>query len=90
MRPPEDYPYPAPEEVERWQTSAACRGIDPDLFFPDRGESTKEAKAICLGGCAVLNECLEFALENTHMPGILGGTSERQRRFIRRARRLAI
>ena len=33
-----------PEE-RRWQEQANCLGVDPDLFFPERGASTKEAKA---------------------------------------------
>ena len=36
----------------RWQERANCLGVDPDLFFPERGASTKEAKAVC-GGCEV-------------------------------------
>ena len=35
----------------RWQERANCLGVDPDLFFPERGASTKEAKSVC-GGCA--------------------------------------
>ena len=37
----------------RWQERANCLGVDPDLFFPERGASTKEAKAVC-GGCEVV------------------------------------
>jgi WhiB family redox-sensing transcriptional regulator len=35
-----------------WQDYANCRGADADLFFPERGASTRKAKAIC-GACAV-------------------------------------
>ena len=28
----------------RWQERANCLGVDPDLFFPERGASTREAK----------------------------------------------
>ena len=45
----------------RWQERANCLGVDPDLFFPERGASTKEAKSVC-GGCEVRMECLEYAL----------------------------
>ena len=34
----------------RWHERANCLGVDPDLFFPERGASTREAKAVC-GGC---------------------------------------
>ena len=30
-----------------WQDYANCRGADADLFFPERGASTRKAKAIC-------------------------------------------
>jgi len=70
-----------------WQAQAACAGVDPELFFPDRGMSTREAKAVC-ACCAVRGDCLEFAMTNHERFGIWGGLSERERRRIRRARRL--
>ena len=76
-----------PEEAS-WQMEANCLGVDPDLFFPERGASTKEAKAVCRG-CVVREECLEYALANGEKFGIWGGLSERERRRIRRQRALA-
>ncbi len=70
-----------------WQESSNCLGVDPDLFFPERGASTKEAKEVCRG-CIVRNDCLEFALANGEKFGIWGGMSERERRRIRRQRAL--
>lgn len=70
-----------------WQTEANCLGVDADLFFPERGASTKEAKAVCQG-CEVKNDCLEYALKNGEKFGIWGGLSERERRRIRRVRRI--
>ena len=64
----------------------SCRGMDPDIFFPDRGESLRPAKAVC-EDCIVRDECLEFALDNRERFGVWGGTSERERRRLRRARR---
>ena len=72
----------------RWQDLANCLGVDPDLFFPERGASTKEAKEVCRG-CVVREECLEYALANGEKFGIWGGMSERERRRVRRARALA-
>src|SRR6478735_3198813 len=72
----------------RWQEQANCLGVDPDLFFPERGASTKEAKAVCRG-CQVREDCLEYALANGEKFGIWGGLSERERRRIRRQRALA-
>jgi WhiB family redox-sensing transcriptional regulator len=72
----------------RWQERANCLGVDPDLFFPERGASTKEAKGVC-HGCEVQAECLEYALRHGEKFGIWGGMSERERRRIRRQRALA-
>ena len=68
-----------------WQSRANCLGVDPDLFFPERGASTKEAKEVCRG-CVVRDDCLEYALQNGEKFGIWGGMSERERRRIRRQR----
>ena len=70
-----------------WQDSANCLGVDPDLFFPERGASTREAKDVCRG-CVVRVDCLEYALANGEKFGIWGGMSERERRRIRRQRAL--
>jgi WhiB family redox-sensing transcriptional regulator len=72
----------------RWQERANCLGVDPDLFFPERGASTKEAKGVC-AGCEVRLECLEYALRHGEKFGIWGGMSERERRRLRRQRALA-
>ncbi len=68
-----------------WKQFANCLGVDPDLFFPERGASTKEAKRVC-SACVVRQECLEYALENGEKFGIWGGMSERERRRVRRER----
>ena len=66
-----------------WQSSASCNGVDSAVFFPERGASVLPALAIC-GNCAVSPECLSYAMERSHLVGIWGGTSERQRRLLRR------
>lgn len=68
-----------------WFSEAACRGTDPDLFFPSRGENyeTKAAKQVC-AECTVCAQCLEYALQAGIKHGIFGGTSERERRRMRR------
>ena len=71
-----------------WQDQANCMGVDPDLFFPERGASTREAKEVCRG-CVVRIDCLEYALDNAETFGIWGGMSERERRRLRRARSLS-
>ena len=71
-----------------WQDLANCRGADPDLFFPERGASTRQAKGICRE-CVVREDCLEFAITSSEKFGIWGGMSERERRKIRRERQIA-
>lgn len=71
-----------------WQDYANCRGADADLFFPERGASTRKAKAIC-NACDVKAECLDFAIIQGEKFGIWGGMSERERRRVRRQRIVA-
>jgi len=75
----------AREAGTAWMEHANCLGCDPELFFPERGESISEARAVC-AGCAVRPECLEFALAIGEKQGIWGGLSEREGRRLRRQR----
>ena len=68
-----------------WHDLANCRGADPDLFFPERGASSRTAKSICRL-CVVQDQCLEFAIVSSEKFGIWGAMSERERRKIRRER----
>jgi WhiB family redox-sensing transcriptional regulator len=76
---------------EPWIAQGACHGLvetigprERDrLFFPSRGEPTKRAKAMC-ADCPVRQECLDHALREGIHYGIWGGTSERERRTMRR------
>ncbi len=64
--------------------AGACRDR-PDLsWFPELGESTAEAKAVCMR-CSVRQECLEYAAADpdARRYGIWGGTSSRERRQAR-------
>lgn len=65
-----------------WQALAKCVGKSA-LFYPAKGESTAPAKAIC-AECPVKPSCLRFSLENKETFGIWGGTSEKERRVLRR------
>lgn len=76
------------EPRKGWQRKANCMGVDPDLFFPERGTSTREAKEVCRG-CVVRDECLDHAIAAGEKFGIWGGMSERERRRVRRARIVA-
>ena len=71
-----------------WMDQAACRGVDPGLFFPERGARAAfdRIRAIC-ETCPVQVECLEYALEINTQHGFWGGKSERERRRMRRERK---
>ena len=71
-----------------WRNSALCRDTSPELFFPvgttgPALHQISEAKAVC-AQCPVKAECLEFALATNQDSGIWGGTSEEERRLLRR------
>ena len=71
-------------KVPAWTEQALCAQVDPELFFPDRGGSVREAKSIC-AVCPVRQECLADALQTRDKFGVRGGLSERERRRIYRA-----
>jgi len=71
-----------------WMARGNCATHRPDTFFPSDGVGVEVAKRVC-EGCAVQQRCLEYALRNRIDHGVWGACSERQRRRILRARRLA-
>ena len=34
-------------KIPVWRQRAACRGVDPDIFYPVSDEEAEDAKAIC-------------------------------------------
>ncbi|WNM74139.1 WhiB family transcription factor [Mycobacterium Phage Nergal] len=74
----------AVDPFEPWELDALCAQVGSAPFFPDKGESTRDAKRVC-GRCPVTDQCLARALSMPLNPfGIWGGTSERERREMRR------
>ncbi|CAL9614700.1 WhiB family transcriptional regulator [Streptomyces sp. enrichment culture] len=74
--------------MDNWRNRAACRTEDPDLFFPigTSGPAllqTEQAKAVCRR-CPVQQQCLDWALETGQSIGVWGGTSENERRALKR------
>jgi WhiB family transcriptional regulator, redox-sensing transcriptional regulator len=67
---------------EVW-ASALCAQVDPDLFFPEKGQPSAPAKAVC-ARCPVTALCLE-----TFGPlvdqGVVGGLTAQERRARRKA-----
>jgi WhiB family redox-sensing transcriptional regulator len=75
-------------DVAAWRERSACRDSDPDVFFPVGSTGTAleqiaTAKRICRA-CQAVSECLEFALATNQEAGIWGGTTEEERRKLRK------
>lgn len=70
-----------------WQDKALCAQVDPEIFFPEKGGSTRNPKRVC-AACEVRPQCLDYALthEDAGRFGIWGGLSERERRRIKASR----
>lgn len=71
------------QEDLSWHWDALCAETDPEVFFPEKGEPSDAAKAICTR-CPVQAECLDYALRHDERYGVWGGTSERDRRRLRK------
>ncbi len=82
-------PDPVRGEELDWRAGAACRDVDPELFFPTAVNGAtlvaaeRRALAVC-AMCPVLADCRAWAVvEQPH--GIAGGLTEDERRRARRA-----
>ncbi len=71
-----------PADPDAWKADGLCRQVDPDMWFPEKGGSTRTAKRLC-GECTVAAECLAYALEHDERYGIWGGKSELDRQKLR-------
>jgi WhiB family redox-sensing transcriptional regulator len=67
-----------------WRWDAVCATVDPDLWFPETGKSTRDPKALCRR-CPVTAECLQDALDHNDRYGIRGGLSPNERHKLRMA-----
>jgi WhiB family transcriptional regulator, redox-sensing transcriptional regulator len=74
-----------PVDADNWRERAACRGVDPSVFYPTSEKEEEPARSIC-GACAVKAYCLDYAIANKEKDGIWGGLNEKERRRIIRAR----
>lgn len=74
---------------ERWRDAAACRDVEPRLFFPvgltgSALAQAERAKAVC-ALCPVVEECLAFAVTTNQEYGVWGGLDEEERHEVRRS-----
>jgi WhiB family transcriptional regulator, redox-sensing transcriptional regulator len=70
-----------------WLDLAACREVDPEIFFPISTtvaalSQIHEAQAIC-ARCPVAADCLDWALRTGQGHGVWGGTTPEERRALR-------
>lgn len=77
-------PYPP------YRGDEPCTTGDPDRFFPIQGDykAAAAAKAEC-EPCPLIRECREWALAHGEA-GIWGGTSNEDRKYIRRERGITV
>lgn len=54
-----------------WTDKAACRGLNPNMFVLDVGQSAEPAKKVC-AQCSVTDACLDFGMR-TMASGVHGG-----------------
>jgi WhiB family redox-sensing transcriptional regulator len=66
-----------------WRSEAACRGLDPNLFHPERGEDNAKAKAVC-ASCPSVQPCAIYAISAPDLKGVWGGLTEEERTAARR------
>lgn len=74
--------------VPTWVSEALCAQVDPELFYPEKGQPALPAKRICQT-CPVRDACLSAALESDERHGIWGGLSAADRARLQRTLRAA-
>ena len=71
-----------------WRNAALCLNEDPELFFPigttgPAATQVEQAKVVCRR-CPAVEPCLTWALDTGQDNGVWGGTSEDERRTLKR------
>lgn len=70
-------------ELPEWYAGARCVDADPAMFLPDQGQTPAAAIEVCRG-CRVVDDCREYALADSALVGVWGGTTEQECRRLRR------
>jgi WhiB family redox-sensing transcriptional regulator len=71
--------------LSEWHLKAACRGQGPHEFVRGPKSDYGATRELC-DTCPVRRECLEYALKDDSLTGLWGGTTDMERRMIRRRR----
>lgn len=66
---------------ETWYKDGLCLSKEQDIFFPERGASTRQAKAFCRT-CPVIEDCLDFLVRHEQEYGVWGGVLVNSRRTL--------
>jgi WhiB family redox-sensing transcriptional regulator len=75
-----------------WRQYAACRGINPEVFYPPKGDPSLSAAALRFcRQCIVRRTCLDYANTSpVELDGVWGGMVPRDRRRDRVRRGLTV
>lgn len=63
-----------------WESAALCAQIDPDEWFPDKGQNTMRVTQKVCRRCPVQAPCLDLALRTGDQFGVYGGMNATTRR----------
>ena len=66
-----------------WMEKAACRGMDPNKFFPTIAYRKAEIIEVCKT-CPVNRACYIYAVKRPYLRGIWGGSTYQERELVRR------
>ena len=73
-------------ELPAWMDRGLCGQFDPEVWFPERGESPTPAKKVCME-CEVRIPCGRYALADPGLDGVWGAMTTRERGQMRRRAR---
>jgi WhiB family transcriptional regulator, redox-sensing transcriptional regulator len=62
-----------------WRSCAACRGLNPEIWYPDPDRITKLLAVAVCADCPVRQQCLDYAVQRREPLGIWGGKTPYQR-----------